>query len=130
MSRQAGSGYAWKSGLTVLKLRYDRPMAPVDPILIKFRAALTELYGDRIERVVLFGSRARGDAKEDSDYDVALFLKDLPNKWAEIGRLAELQVALMEATGADIHTLPFRAGRWRDPASPLMHEIRKDGRDL
>ena len=41
-----------------------------DPILRRFRAALDALYGDRIERVVLFGSRARGDAHEDADYDV------------------------------------------------------------
>jgi predicted nucleotidyltransferase len=33
-----------------------------DPILKRFRAALDAVYGDRIERVVLFGSRARGDA--------------------------------------------------------------------
>lgn len=33
--------------------------APDDPILKRFRAAVTELYGDRLERVVLFGSRAR-----------------------------------------------------------------------
>jgi predicted nucleotidyltransferase len=33
------------------------------------------MYGDRIERVVLFGSRARGDAQENSDYDVAVFLR-------------------------------------------------------
>ena len=105
-------------------------MATIDPILQRYRAALTELYGDRIERVVLFGSRARGDANPDSDYDVALFLKGLADKWAEIGRLAELQDAMMDITGADIHTLPFRAGRWRDPASPLMYEIRQDGLDL
>jgi uncharacterized protein len=30
-----------------------------DPILERFRAAVTELYGERLERVVLFGSRAR-----------------------------------------------------------------------
>ena len=38
-----------------------------DPILRGNRAAMNALYGDRIERVVLFGSRARGDAREDSD---------------------------------------------------------------
>ena len=42
-----------------------------NPVLTRFRATLTEIYGDRVERVVLFGSRARGDAQEDSDYDVA-----------------------------------------------------------
>jgi predicted nucleotidyltransferase len=48
-----------------------------DPILRRFRTALEALYGDRIERVVLFGSRARGEARDDSDYDVAVFLRDL-----------------------------------------------------
>jgi predicted nucleotidyltransferase len=38
-----------------------------DPILTRFRAALGALYGSRLERVVLFGSRARGDARADSD---------------------------------------------------------------
>ncbi len=104
-------------------------MATTDPILIKYRAALTEMYGDRIERVVLFGSRARGDAKEDSDYDVALFLKDLEDSWHEIRRLVDIQIAMLEETDADIHTMPFRSGQWRD-RTPLMHEIRKDGIDL
>jgi predicted nucleotidyltransferase len=49
-------------------------MAITDPVLRKFRAALDEVYGERIERVVLYGSRARGDARPDSDYDVAVFL--------------------------------------------------------
>jgi hypothetical protein len=52
-----------------------------DPILQRFRAALDTLYRDRIERVVLFGSRARGDAREDSDYDVAVLLKNPPIAW-------------------------------------------------
>jgi len=38
-----------------------------DPVLVRFRKALDELYGDRLERVVLFGSRARGDARPGSD---------------------------------------------------------------
>jgi uncharacterized protein len=105
-------------------------MASVDPILSKFRQALAELYGERIERVVLFGSRARGDAKRDSDYDVALFLKEPTDAWAEIDRLTDLQLVMRDDMGVDIHMMPFRAGHWRDPASPLMFEIRKDGIDL
>ena len=50
-----------------------------DPILERFRAAVTEIYGDRLARVVLFGSRARGDAGPDFDYDVAVFLRDMPD---------------------------------------------------
>jgi hypothetical protein len=32
---------------------------PTDPVLTRFRTAMTELYGARIDRVVLFDSRAR-----------------------------------------------------------------------
>ena len=72
------------------------PAVIADPILKRFRAALNEIYGDRIERVVLFGSRARGDAGEDSDYDVAVFLNDLKegdlaDRWRELDRLADLR---------------------------------------
>jgi predicted nucleotidyltransferase len=44
------------------------------PVLTRFRGALDALYEVQLERVVLFGSRARGDARPDSDYDVAVFL--------------------------------------------------------
>ncbi|HEY1982510.1 MAG TPA: nucleotidyltransferase domain-containing protein [Xanthobacteraceae bacterium] len=64
------------------------PASPAaDPVLKRFRAALDMLYGDRIERVVLFGWRARGEAREDSDYDVAVFLKSLADRWQEVDRI-------------------------------------------
>ncbi|MBI5012058.1 MAG: nucleotidyltransferase domain-containing protein, partial [Methylocystis sp.] len=55
--------------------------APADPILARFRAALARTYGERLERAVLFGSRARGDARPDSDYDVAVFLREQEGFW-------------------------------------------------
>lgn len=67
------------------------PTSPAnDPILRRFRVALDGVYGDRIERVVLFGSRARGDAHTDSDYDVAVFLRGLADRWQEVDRIAPL----------------------------------------
>ena len=72
------------------ELRFDgksviwRPMRePVDS-LIKRRAAFPELRKlvDRIESVyhpadvLLFGSRARGDARSDSDWDILVVLQD------------------------------------------------------
>ena len=101
-----------------------------DPILKRFRAALDEMYGERLERVVLFGSRARGDAREDSDYDVAVFLKDLTDRWPELDRLADLSTDILDETGEFIHAMPYRAGSYNDERMPLMYEIRIDGIDL
>jgi predicted nucleotidyltransferase len=100
-----------------------------DPILKRFRAALDEMYGKRLERVVLFGSRARGDAREDSDYDVAVFLKDLTDRWPELDRLADLSTDILDETGGFSHAMRYRAGSY-DERTPLMHEIRTGGIDL
>ena len=104
-------------------------MLPGDPNLTRFCAALHRLYGDRVERIVLFGSRARGDAHTDSDYDIAVFLEDLTDRWREFYRLADLRTELLAETSAFLEARPFRAGSYRDQ-TPLMHEIRRDGVDL
>jgi predicted nucleotidyltransferase len=105
-------------------------MATANPfILTKFRAALKELYGDRIERVVLYGSRARGDARSDSDYDVAVFLKGMADRWNEIDRIVKIEGDILDETGAVINALPFSAGSYNE-RTPLMHEIRREGVDV
>ena len=100
-----------------------------DPILERFRAVVRGIYGERLERIVLFGSRARGDAEPDSDYDVAVFLRDMPDRMAELDRLADLRLAFLDEMGAFFDAFPYLASAYRD-GSPLMHEIRREGRDL
>ena len=100
-----------------------------DPILKRLRGALDDLYGERIERVVLFGSRARGDASEDSDYDVAVLLRGLTDRWHELDRLAELRADFLEDVDVFIDAKPYPAGAYRDRTT-LMREIRREGVDL
>lgn len=45
-----------------------------DSILKDFAASLRAQFGPRINYLKLFGSRARGEARPDSDYDVLLVL--------------------------------------------------------
>lgn len=100
-----------------------------DPALTRFRAALGDIYGNQIERVVLFGSRARGDARPDSDYDVAVFLRGFHDRWSEVDRLIPVVTDILYDAGVFIHAMPYRAGAYLD-RTPLMHEIRREGLDL
>lgn len=105
-------------------------MTTANPLVLsKFRAALDNLYGKRLERVVLYGSRARGDARDDSDYDVAVFLRDMQDRWAESDKIALAASQIISETGEVIHAMPYRAGSYQE-RTPLMHELRKDGIDL
>jgi predicted nucleotidyltransferase len=100
-----------------------------DPVLRRFRSRLDALYGRRIERVLLYGSRARAEGSAKSDYDIAVFLYGKSNRVQDMNRLADLATEVLYDEGKVIHALPFRAGSYRR-RTPLMHEIRKDGRDL
>lgn len=48
----------------------------LDPVVTALRNGL----GDRLVAVVLFGSRARGEADRDSDWDLLVIARDLPPK--------------------------------------------------
>lgn len=100
-----------------------------DPVLTRFRADLGAIYGDQLERVTLFGSRARGDHRPDSDYDIAVFLRDMLERTKEIGRLAEVETDILYDTGAVINALPFPSAAYQERTG-FMSELRKDGLDL
>jgi uncharacterized protein len=104
-----------------------------------FRAIVATTYSDRLERVILFGSRARGDAQPDSDYDVAVFLRDLGDladprelatRDAEMKRLAKIATDILYEVGEVIHAMPYPAGSYNDNRMPLMYDIRAEGIDL
>jgi len=100
-----------------------------DPVLKRFRAALGEAYGDRLERVVLFGSRARGEHRPDSDYDIAVFIREPGDLWDELGTLAEITTDILVDTGAEISAKQFAAVSYRE-TSLFMSELLRDGLDL
>ena len=100
-----------------------------DPVLRRFRAAVLDMYGSRVQRMVLYGSRARGEARADSDYDIAVFINDLGAFADELGRLADVETEILYETGAVINAMPYPAGTYADRTS-LMREIRREGIDL
>ncbi|MDP6269941.1 MAG: nucleotidyltransferase domain-containing protein [Alphaproteobacteria bacterium] len=56
--------------------------APLDEILAQLRHRLEELLGERLQRMILFGSRARGHAEDDADIDILAVVCDHPTREA------------------------------------------------
>lgn len=60
--------------------------------LVPVVQALEKGLRGRLVAVVLFGSRARGDAREESDWDMLVIARDLP--WRHIERYREIKSIL------------------------------------
>ncbi|MCD4727710.1 MAG: nucleotidyltransferase domain-containing protein [Pirellulales bacterium] len=71
------------------------------------------------KRVVLYGSRARGDARENSDFDLAfVFSKTQRGRWIRF--LADLD-------DAGLTLQPVELLDWNEASEPLREQIRKEG---
>ena len=94
------------------------------------RRRLEEMYGDRLARVVLYGSQARDEAHRDSNVDVLVILRGPFNLYAEMKRLTGLQLDLFERYRVDIVFQPFEEQVYEDHAHPLMMNVHAEGIEL
>ncbi len=78
--------------------------------------ALLRRLGERLEAVVLFGSRARGEAHPESDWDILLIIKDLPR--SPLARQRLLLEVLPPALSAPFEFLVLAPEEWYGRVSP------------
>jgi len=103
--------------------RYDRPE---DPVVVRFCERVLAAFGDHVERIVLFGSRARGDDYAESDWDFAVFFDHAPTE-REQRVLSDLTRALQHRLDVDIQSMA-RSGRAWLATDELSCNIRDHGR--
>ena len=80
--------------------------------LEEFRSWLEERFGARLNEIKLFGSRARGDAREDSDIDVLVAVDDLTS--AEARSIAHRTGDLLTAHGVLVSAFAVSTARMRE----------------
>src|ERR1039457_5945322 len=69
----------------------------------------------RLERAILFGSRARGETKPDGDADLALILHERGNDGQTLMMLAGLAWYVFLDTGSMIQPVPIAIDDWFHP---------------
>lgn len=100
-----------------------------DPVLALVREEVPKLYGDRLKRLVLYGSRARGDEHEESDYDVLILVTGEIDWKFERELLRPLDHRIMRASSAHVSfkVMPDNAFCQR---TGFMWNVRQEALDL
>lgn len=107
----------------------------IDEAIRRFAGEVARREGSRFVGAVLFGSRARGDAREDSDVDVAVVLRGPQESMVKTTLdLADVAYDVLLDTAVNIQPLPLWEAEWLHPErhrNPrLVETIRREGRPL
>lgn len=104
----------------------DQELVERDPVLAEILRRIVEAY--RPDRVYLFGSKARGEAGPDSDYDLLLVVPD--DAAAERTR-SRLAYQVLRGTGVAVDVLVWtssRFGRRARVIASLPATVLREGR--
>ena len=99
----------------------------IKTLMAKLKKGLTELYGQRLKAVVMFGSYARGDYNENSDLDVMIVLDTYQSYWDELVRSAELASDLSLENDVTISRMIMTEEQWKKDDLPVLRNVRAEG---
>lgn len=103
------------------------PPVPWRAALHRFVEGVRAAYGSRLVRVVLYGSRARGDAELDSDVDALVVLDECVDFWAEHRRIGDIAIAASEGAETIVSAMPIGRRDFEERQSPLLLNVRREG---
>lgn len=98
-----------------------------DRILKQISAGITGLLGNQVDRIVLYGSYARGEARPDSDLDILIVLKDEPDLTALIRQTSALVAKLSLENDLVISRAFISKERLEKERSPFTLNVQREG---
>lgn len=95
-------------------------------VLVRLKRNLSEIYGERLKGIYLFGSQARNEAEEESDVDVLIVLDRVDNYSKEIDRTSETIAELSLEYGRSISCVYLPEDRWKHDQTMFLINVREE----
>ena len=100
-----------------------------DTAILEFRAGIRSVLGDRLKELWLFGSRARGDNRPDSDYDFLVVAEGDRSELREV--VADKENDIMFRLGEILASVVYTPGLWeRALNTPFGMNVRREGKRI
>ena len=96
-------------------------------ILGELRRRLIGIYGDRLLKMLLYGSHARGDARPDSDIDVMVILRGEVRPYQETLRTERDVASVCLEHDAVISMFFVGEKSFADAEEPLLVNVHREG---
>src|SRR6266498_4349790 len=98
----------------------------IGKILKKLKKELIQIYGDQIHSILLYGSRARGDERPDSDIDILIVLKNEFN-YSEMLRLSSERTASLSLENDVVISRAFVSReQFEHRQTPFLMNVRRE----
>ena len=105
-------------------------LTSINPILSELKQELQKMYGDRLVKLILFGSHARGEANLNSDIDLLAVLKSPVSQVQEISYMSNLRVKILLDYNELVSIIPMSEDRFNAKTVSLLRNIQREGIEL
>ena len=99
----------------------------IQTIIEEFKEEAGKIYGNRLDRIILYGSWATGTATNDSDIDLMVVLKGNISPGREIDRMIDCITDLNLKYDTLISVVPVSDEVYANLDSPLLLNVRREG---
>jgi predicted nucleotidyltransferase len=98
----------------------------VQTVLKLLKREFLHIYGDQVHSILLYGSRARGDEKNDSDIDILIVLKDEFNYLEMLKRSDDLAASISLENDVVISRAFVSEKDYKERQTPFLMNVRRE----
>ncbi len=102
----------------------------ISPLLEEVKDILTALYQDKLIDVILYGSYARGEERDESDIDIAVIINDSIQPYKEVSRITDKIYDLELKRSKVISIYPISKAKYNSRSSPFLINLHEEGISL